>query len=1306
MVFFDCTMLIYRRTFFSFLAGLLFFAALPGMADTKGQFVSLSWEQPHRYYINDEEYREALYFEKALFADSLPTLPVYHHRVRSPVPHFSYHFQLTDKQFTAVTDVEDAILREAGFRQGSILLHSEMQSARKERYDVVSFYPFRYDTYADRYEKLASFTLEMEHAYDPALQYGRVDRYVENSVLASGSWYKLCVDETGVYRLGAQDLEALGVDISSVQKQNLRLFGNGNGMLPEANDAFVYDDLHENAIYVSGSPTGSFGQDDYLLFYGRSPDRWYLEQHGPDDEGADSKWLFRRRVHLYDTEACYFLTTDQGQGKRIGQQPEASEAVTHQVTSFRDYAAHQRDLSNLLGSGRIWFGEVFDATTSRQFTFDFPHLDMGMPATVEAYLAARSPLPSSFTVNAGGQQKQMNILAINPAAHNSEYVRTVNDFMDFTPDSPDHVTINLTYNRPGVGSRGWLNYLVINADRQLRFTEGQMAFRQVEHIGQGKVVAYILEDAGNDLKVWDVTDHLNISEQQMSQQGGSMQFILPGDTLREFVAFDGTSFLAPSLNGEVHNQNLHAMGPKDMIIVSPEEMLTQAGRLADFRAGNDGLTIGVVTTQQVYNEFSSGTRDISAIRNFMKMFFDRAETPDEMPRYLLLFGNGIYDNKDLLGYGGNLIPTYQSYASLAPRSSYMTDDYYGLLGDHEGEDAFGVVDIGIGRLPVRTPEEAEDLVNKIIRYNQRVPGMEPGEDNLEFTGVVSNYADWRNRVVFIADDGDGNRHFNDSEILANRLAEDHPRYNVKKIYLDAYQQMTMAGGARYPDVNKAINEVVNQGALMINYIGHGGPRGLAHQRILTFDDIGVWNNKYNMPVFMTATCEFSSFDQPDPEELSAGVRIVLKPLGGTAALFTTTRLAWSGNNMTLNRNFMDVAFEKDQEDNNLRMGDLIRIAKRNSSGASIPMQLRNFVLLGDPSMQMAYPEHRVVTETMPDTIKAYQNVTVTGYVTDASGNRLDNYNGVLFPTIYDKEMDYRTLGNNPGSIPADFTMRNAILYKGKASIINGEFSFTFNVPRDIAYNFGNGKISYYMDDGNTDGHGYHQDFVIGGTLDSFLPDTEGPVIELYMNDTTFVSGDHTSENPILLAFLHDESGINMTGSIGRNIVAYLNENHNDPIRLTNYYEADLDNFQSGRVVYPFYGLEDGHHSLSLRAWDTHNNPSSATIEFIVSSTGSIVLGDLMNYPNPFSYDTWFTFKHNQAFNEMDVRIDIYDLQGRLVNTISRVVSSAGYRSEPIHWDGFSNDGRPLGNGIYLYRLTMETPDGKRSRMTEKLVIFR
>ncbi len=1257
----------------------------------------LSWQPVQVFPANEADHMEVLYFDGAVFSDTVPEIPVFSHRVRAEVPYFVHHFELHNKTYTAVSQYEDEILRKAGFRQDSIRLQPGQLSTRKQRFSTLQFYPFRYDAADDSYEKLLSFTLTYSQQYDSEIKGGYSGSYTDESVLNNGSWYRVCVDETGIFKLGYEDLEQLGINPSSVQKEHIRLFGNGSGMLPEANHVSVADDLKENAIYVSGDATGTFGPDDYILFYGRSPDSW---------EWDDEEELFRHEKNLYTEKSCYFITVDNGPGKRIESQPATETTATHTIRSFHDYALHHEESENIIGSGRVWYGESFNSSAPKHFSFDLPSQKPGAEVVVEAEVAARASVPSHFTISAGGEETQIQVASINPADYNGFQARSSEDVLRFSPDASGEVSVRLAYSRPATGTRGWLRYLRINASRNLVFSGPQMAFRHTRQLGPGHIFEYVLENAGAGVTVWDVSDRFRIRKQDVTLNGSELRFRLPGDSLREMIAFNGNSFLEPSLKGQVPNQNLHGMESHDMFIVVAPEMLDQAERLASFRRENDGLSVGVVTTQQVYNEFSSGAADVSAIRNFMKMFYDRAAMPAELPKYLLLFGNGTVDNKDLLGYGGNLIPTYQSEASLAHRNSYMTDDYFGLLADHEGEGAEGVLDIGIGRLPVRTPEEAEVMVDKILRYEQRVPGMAPDARSLDYTGVISNYADWRNTMVFVADDGDINTHFNHAELLSDIVRNNHPSYNVDKIYLDAYQLETTSGGARYPEVNRAISERVNKGALMINYIGHGGVRGLAQQRVLTFDDISTWNNKYNMPVFMTATCNFSSFDQPDPEDLSAGVRIVLKPEGGSAALYTTTRLAWSGSNLVLNRNFTEHIFERNDAGEHHRLGDLIRIAKRESSGGSTPMQLRNFVLLGDPSMQMAYPEYRVVTEQMPDTIRAFQEVEVSGYVADGSGNKLAGYNGVLFPTVYDKKNAYQTLGNNPGSMEAEFNVRNAILYRGMASVKDGDFSFRFVVPKDIAYDYGQGKISYYLDDGNTDGNGYYRDFTIGGTLDSFQPDYDGPEISLFMNDTNFVSGDHTNENPILLAFLSDESGINVTGRVGHDIVAFLNDNRSEPIRLNSYYEADTDTYQSGQVVYPFYGLEDGRHSLTLRAWDVHNNPATATIEFVVGSAGRLTLNDLMNYPNPFSTETWFTFNHNQAFSELDVQIDIFDLQGQLVDRIIRTVSSPGFRIEPIRWDGVSNDGRPLANGLYLYRLTLESPDGQRAVQTEKLLLLR
>jgi hypothetical protein len=371
-----------------------------------------------------------------------------------------------------------------------------------------------------------------------------------------------------------------------------------------------------------------------------------------------------------------------------------------------------------------------------------------------------------------------------------------------------------------------------------------------------------------------------------------------------------------------------------------------------------------------------------------------------------------------------------------------------------------------------------------------------------------------------------------------------------------------------------------------------------------------------------------------------------------------------------------------------------------------PWRLKNFVLLGDPSMQMAYPEYSVVTESMPDTLKAFQQVTVEGYVADRSGNLAGGYNGVIYPTIYDKKGTFQTLANAPGSNKASFSMRSAMIYKGKASVENGRFSFSFVVPKDIAYHYGEGKISYYVFDGQTDGNGYDESFIIGGTLEGYEPDHTGPLIELFMNDTTFVSGGTTNENPVLLAFLSDESGINIRGSIGHDIVAFLNDDQASPIVLNAYFEADMDSYQRGRVVYPFSRLPEGPHSLRLRAWDIHNNPAVETLDFIVASSAQTALQNLMNFPNPFQDGTHFVFSHNLPFSDLDVRIEVFDLQGRLLKAIDTRVQSPGFQSPPIYWDGTSDQGKPIGNGMYIYRLILTTPDGQQSEQTERLVIVR
>jgi len=1275
---------------------LLFLFFFPGQnvtSQNKSLDIQLNWEKS---LINPGEFSSfipSMVISGASYTDSLPQVPVYIHRVRNDVPHFANKFNFEETETTLVSASEAALLDSIGFSSPEFRVHSDIETTRGESWSTFHIVPVRKTEIG--YEKLISFELNYELVFDLEMNQEPVHEYPDASVLASGNWFRVCTNKEGIYQLTHQDLTNLGVNVSQIDKSTIQLFGNGGGMLPEANDEFRFTDLQENAIWISGNNSGSFSQNDFILFYGQSPHRWTYE---PDGD------FFTHKVHYYSNEACYFLTFGQETGKRISSRAVSQQQHTETISSFYDYAYHQRDLQNLIGSGKIWFGELFDVTLSRNFSFNFPNIVLNQNANIRLYVAARSSATSSFTMEVEGQSKSFSVPNVNTGNTTGIFARhIIGDFSVLSQS--DQLNVNLNYNRTATGGRGWLNYIAVNVKRNLIMTGDQMFFRNPVARGEGKIVRFEMGGMNPGSRIWDVTDPLNVINQQFETAGNTTRFkVESGDNINEFVVFAAENYLKPALNGQVPNQNLHASVVHELIIVVPDLLRQEAERLALFRRDNDGLTVKLVSPQEIYNEFSSGVADISAIRNFMKMYYDRANETGNYPRYLLLFGNGTYDNKNLLGYGGNFIPTFQTLSSLSPSSSYITDDFFGLLDDNEGFDAQGTIDLGIGRFPVRTVDEARFVVDKVLRYDKRIDGLMPGTEDPRYAGMVANYADWRNIITIVADDGDNNIHFNQSEQISNFMNNNHQVYNLEKIYLDAYEQVTMAGGSRYPEVNIAINSRINQGTLLLNYIGHGGVRGLAHERILTFDDILSWGNFYNLPVFMTATCEFSSFDQPDANELSAGVRIFLKPNGGASALFTTTRLAWAQSNFTLNDAFMRNAFIPMENGEMPRLGDLIRISKVQSSSSQ---NLKNFVLLGDPSMRMAYPRYRAVTTEVPDTLKALQKITISGEIHAPGGTKTTNFNGIIYPTIFDKKATFTTLGNSQGSNVVNFDMQNRILYRGKASVINGEFSFTFIVPRDISYNTGFGKISYYFDDGKTiDGNGYFDQFIISGTADDYTPDNQGPVISLYINNTNFRSGDKTGPDPILLAYLEDESGINTTGQIGHDIVAILNDDTFNPVVLNNFYQADLDDFRSGRVIYPFFNLEKGNYTLTLRAWDAHNNVSTESIDFIVTSAPGLNITELKNFPNPFSDITHFTFSHNKPATELNVRLEVYSLNGQMVRSMEQKVYASGFNVPPMEWDGTDNGGALLQSGIYLFRVIVNEDRGELVHKTEKLMILR
>ena len=1084
----------------------------------------------------------------------------------------------------------------------------------------------------------------------------------ENSVLSSDKWYKVSVTNTGVHKLSYKDFQNLNIELNDININSIKLFGNGGGMLPNLNSQFRYNDLQENAIYVYDfNNNGYFNSNDYILFYAESPNKWSY---------SESIDLFEYKEHLFSDECYYFITIDtDSNGKRILNKPLLTD-YTKVIKSFNDFKVHESNIENLIQSGREWYGERFGIIDNYIFDFSFPNLINSEPIYIKTSVAARSLNSSSFTVNANSNFiSNINIPNI-VYDYATEYAKKASNTQTYISSS-DQISIELEFNYSENNAIGWLDYLQLNARRSLAMHNNILNFRDFESLDSLAIGKFEISNANSSTIVWDVTDVLNIKKVNANLNGSVLSFIDSLDILREYCAFEN-SFFTPNLIGLIENQNLHNISlDVNYVIISHPIFLTQANRLSDIHEYYDNLTSVVVTPQQIYNEFSSGMQDVAAIRDFLKMLYDRQNSNLE---YALLFGDGSYDNKDRIINNTNFIPTFQSTNSLSPVNSFVTDDFFALLDDDDGDLINDLIDIGIGRFPAKNLNEAINLVDKVETYYS-----------------AESLGDWRNSITFIADDGDakdGNLHMSDADKLANFLDTNNLNVNINKIYLDNYLQESTPGGPRSPDAQEAINRSIDNGTFLVNYSGHGGPLGWTQERILEIDQINNWTNKYKLPLFMTATCKFSCFDNPG--KTSAGELVLLNPEGGAIALLTTTRLVYAFPNYKLNENFMNIFCEK----NNGEFPTLGQLFKKTKVLSGSNTNSRNFTLLGDPALRLSYPKYIVSTTNISDTLKALEEVEISGKVTDDDGNLLVDFNGILYPTIYDKEIISLTLGQESCS-PMPFRNQNNIIYKGEASVSNGEFSFSFIVPKDIENNYAHGKISYYAsNDNKEDASGHDDSFIIGGLADNVIYDYDGPLVSLYMNTRDFIFGGMTNSDPFLLVDVEDFSGINTVGNgIGHDITAILDNNTSNPFILNDYYKSNLDDYKSGVIEFPFENLEPGPHTITLRIWDVFNNSSESVISFYVTDKENFTISDFLNYPNPFITNTDFYFEHNQSNQNLDVSIEIYSITGQHIKTLKDTFYDSGYRIGPISWNGKNEYGKIVSSGLYVAKLNIELDNG-------------
>lgn len=1161
---------------------------------------------------------------------------------------------------------------------------------RKKVEAVVRFIPIRQNKITGKYEKLVSADVSLQYtpiAAQNSLQKART--YTENSVLNQGDFYKFEVIETGVHKIDLNFIRELGFE-GNVSAANIRLYGNGGGMLPELAGAERIDDLLENSIeVVDNNNNGQLDDQDYILFYAEGPNQWTYNSNSE---------RFQHSLHAYSESTSYFLNFDLGAGKRIAAQGSVG-TPTIEVNTFDDFAFHEEEKQHLNLSGRTWYGEVFKSTDPTNFVFDeFKNLDFSSPVYVETRMASRSSLTTNtFNVFANSQPLYTHSMTKVRGEQTDDYARasTLNEEFEVNNEV---VTISAQYSRNDIDATGWLDYIALNVRRSLTFNGGQMDFRDAHSVSFNGVAKFNLNGLGNNAQVWEVTDIGAVRKMNLTGSGSSRSFTNDTEELREYIVFDGSQFFTPSKAvGKVARQNLHTTDVPDMILITHPNFLEEANRLADFRLTNDGLDVKVVLIEEVYNEFSSGTPDITAIRDYMKMYYDRANDGSEMVKYLLLFGDASYDYKGILNVENhNFVPTYETPTSIQSLSTYCSDDYFAFLDDNEGNNINSIdhrLDIGVGRLPIANETDAKAVVDKLIHYASN-----------------SSLGEWRNVLTFVADDEDSNRHFKDAESHAELLEAQFPEYLVDKIYLDAFEQVVTPGGGRYPGVNTAINTRIFNGSLIMNYVGHGSEESWAHERILGLNDISNWSNMDKMSFFITATCSFSRFD--DPNRVSAGEETVLSPKGGSIAIMTTTRIVLAHSNKQLNEDFLQALF-KPINGEIPRIGEIARLAKNDA--ANTGKNNRKFGLLGDPSLRLAYPYYDVNTTSIStqaisetaDTLKALTKVTVTGEVVGRTGEVLENFNGVVYPTIYDKNLKLQTRGQDDKSYVADFDLRKSVIFKGRASAVNGRFSFSFVMPKDISYQFGHGRISYYAEDGTIDANGFNDEIVIGGIDDDdIIQDNEGPEVQVFMNDENFISGGMTSANPILYVKLKDESGINTVSTgIGHDITGLLNEETANTLVLNEHYNATLDSYQEGFIYYPLSNLEPGLHHIEVKAWDVYNNSGKGFTEFLVAESAGLALDAVLNYPNPVVDETAFLFEHNRAGEELQVEINIYTTSGSLVRSLGQVIDATGFRTK-IEWDGTDSEGSALGAGMYFYEVKVTDSNSTTVRKHEQLVILK
>jgi hypothetical protein len=1142
----------------------------------------------------------------------------------------------------------------------------------------------------ETYYKIISLTYDFSYAANRIASTPSDFTSISNSVLASGDFYRFYLTKSGVYKITKNFLQQLGINTTGLDPRKIKLYGNGGRMIPLKNNVPYPADLTENAIQIAGEEDGVFDAGDYILFYGEGVDNWNNESQTTNN--------------LYADKSYYYITIGNDNGKRMTSMLEPVGPITETITSFDDYQYHEIDRVNIARLGRRWFGEEFQLNNEQTFNFTIPNLVAGSTSSLKVYTAAAAGNYTNFKVEANGTQ--VGTINIGPIGN---YTEAVEGILNTTFPAAENTSIKLTYNNNGSPSAdGYLDYISLKSKRILKSTGKQFRFQYDAAVTGTGIGSYQFADASGIDQVWDITDIYNVM-QKNTDGTSSFSFSQALGEARKYTAVVLTDVFTPSKDAEtkITNQNLKGtifqdnqgqFKDIDYLIITPKLFQAQAEKLAQFHRSYSQLNVKVVTLESIYPEFCSGKQDIGAIRNLVKYVYYNASSPEKRVKYVNLFGDASYDFKNRITKFSNYVPIYHALNSYTlGESSFASDDYFGMMDPTEGDvdgNSKGL-DIAVGRMIANSSAQADELVTKVIDYHD-----------------PKSYGNWRNNFVVIADDADV---VQDASLqtrmnnLADTIVEEKPFMNSKKILLDAYVQETASGGSRYPKAREDFFNAFEKGALVFNYLGHGGEDGLTQERVWEKTDSQNLANKYKYPLFITITCQFSRFD--NPFRPTAGEYTYWNPSGGAISMITTIREIGQITGETFNDVLSEYlfAFGSNQYTS---IAEALRLAKNDPQAQST----RVVFYLGDPALFLAIPKPKIVLTKVNDQpitgsideFKSLAYVKLNGEIVDENNTLQTTYTGSLGVQIFDKEIIRSTYNNDGNSPVLSFKTLGETIFRGNATVTNGQFEFGFVVPRDIAIPVGNGRISFYSkkDAATLDNTGYNTEIKIGGINTNAAADNIAPQVKLYMNDQSFVNGGITNNSPLFLAYLEDENGINTASGIGHDIIAILDGNESNPYKLNDYYETELDNYKKGKIKFPFRNLAVGLHTITFKAWDVYNNLVTSELQFVVTGSESITLTNVLNYPNPFVNYTEFWFTHNRPFEPLEVQVQVLTITGKIVWTKNQTITTEGFLSREISWDGRDDFGAKIGKGVYIYKLTVKsTLTGSKTEKYEKLVIL-